>query len=110
MSWIVATVRKVVVNKDGARVEFEAPISEAEKIVRLHDQLIEQSFTLRIAADEDISCYASFPGLSSDISIGNESVRFKLDIPESELSAILKFIAYCRNNEYEMRFEAPFME
>lgn len=45
---------------------------------------------------EEIGFSAYLPEIQSAISIGGDGARLKLDVPESELAAIVKLAAYGR--------------
>lgn len=45
---------------------------------------------------EEIKFSASLPEIQSAISIGGDGARLKIDVPESEIAAIIKLAAYGR--------------
>jgi hypothetical protein len=45
---------------------------------------------------EEVTFSASFPEIQSAISIGGGGGRIKLDIPETEIAALVKLAAYGR--------------
>ena len=48
---------------------------------------------------ETITFSASFPEIQSAISIGGAGGRIKLDVPETEMAALVKLAAYGRGKE-----------
>jgi hypothetical protein len=48
---------------------------------------------------EEVTFSASFPEIQSAISIGGAGGRIKLDVPETEMAALVKLAAYGRGKE-----------
>ena len=55
---------------------------------------------------EDIQFVASLPEIQSAISIGGDGGRIKLDIPESEIAALVKLAAYGRGRVLQITIKA----
>ena len=101
---------KISGTKEGAKVEFIAPASEGEKIVKLIQTAYESSFLVEVNIDgKPLSFWASFPQTSA-FSGSGETIKFRLNIPESEIESILALILYGREKELNLNFSFDFEE
>lgn len=54
---------------------------------------------------QEIGFWANFPDIQSAINIGGDGGRIKLDIPETEMVALVKLAAYGRGKRLRVRIE-----
>ncbi len=54
---------------------------------------------------EKIEFAASLPEIQSAVSIGGDGARLKIDVPESDLAAVMKLAAYGRGKVWTVTVE-----